>query len=115
MSTKKSKVFNTAVGAFSYTKLSLHYNSYGVKQVSLTSKQTVLMASPEKALSDKIITTTGLFLRSKKQTLAYLIEDLRIEKEDLRPFDIKTMKTWISDSPKSTSIQQLIETIASFH
>ncbi len=115
MSTKKSKVFNTAVGAFRYTKLSLPYYSYGVKQVSLTSKQTVLMASPEKALCDKIITTTGLFLRSKKQTLAYLIEDLRIEKEDLQPFDIKTMKTWISDSPKSTSIHQLIETIASFH
>ena len=40
-------------------------------------------ATPEKALCDKIVMTSGVFLRSVQQTNEFLMEDLRIESEDL--------------------------------
>lgn len=110
---KKSRAFKTAAGNFSYIRLPLPYYSFGFNQVALTEKQTVLLASPEKALCDKIITTSGLLLRSNKQTIEYLTEDLRIEKEQLRNLDFKKMRGWIKQSPKRTSIQMLVKLIAS--
>ena len=88
------------------------YYALGIQQLALTQKQTVLIASPEKALSDKIITTAGIQLRSTKQTMAYLLEDLRIEKDDLKNLNISELKNWLVDCPKQKSIQLLIETIS---
>jgi hypothetical protein len=69
------------------------------------------MGSPEKSLCDKIITTPGLILRSIKQTRAYLMEDLRIEKQALRELDIRSIKDWIKEAPKDTSIAMLYNTL----
>ena len=71
----------------------LPYYSFGIRQVELTKRQTVLMASGEKALCDKIITTSGILLRSVKQTLALLMEDFRIDKEQLRSLDATVIDT----------------------
>jgi len=64
---KKNTKYNTAVGVFSYTSLPFPYYSYGINQIAITAKQTVLLASPEKAICDKIISSAGLFLRSKNK------------------------------------------------
>jgi len=80
------------------------YYSYGINQIALTAKQTVLLASPEKALCDKIITTADLLLRSKKQTLEYLIEDRRIEKERLLTLDYMAIQSWLEESPKNLAL-----------
>ncbi|NLR56985.1 hypothetical protein HGH93_02665 [Chitinophaga polysaccharea] len=45
------------------------------------------MAILEKAVCDKIITTSGVNLRSIKQTRGFLIEDLRIDEEQLEKLD----------------------------
>lgn len=110
---KKATKYQTEEGVFSYTTLPLPYYSYGINQVVLTPKQTVLLASPEKAICDKIISTAGLILRSKMQTVSYLIEDLRIEKERLKRLDTEAMQTWINESPKKSSIEILVKTINS--
>jgi hypothetical protein len=88
------------------------YYTLGIQQLALTEKQTVLIASPEKALVDKIITTAGIQLRSTKQAMAYLVEDLRIEIEELKNLSTSDMKQWLEDCPKQTSIQSLIKTIS---
>lgn len=110
---KKTTKYHTVAGVFSYTYLPLPYYSYGINQIILTAKQTVLLASPEKALCDKVISTAGLLLRSKKQTIEYLTEDLRIEKEQMRTLDYKAMQTWLEESPKKSSINMLVQTIES--
>jgi predicted transcriptional regulator of viral defense system len=107
-----SKKYTTGIGVFSYAHLPMPYYALGVQQLALTEKQTVLIASPEKALSDKIITTAGIQLRSTKQAMAYLVEDLRIESDDLRNLSTSDMKQWFADCPKQKSIQLLIETIS---
>jgi predicted transcriptional regulator of viral defense system len=109
---KLSKKFKTPLGIFSYTHIPLPYYSFGIEQLALTETQTVMIASPEKALSDKIITTAGIQLRSSKQVLTYLEEELRIEKESLRNLNTREMVKWLPDCTKQTSIKILIETIS---
>ena len=113
VTTNPSKIYKTAIGRFSYTHMELPYYSFGIKQVALTKKQTVLMASPEKALCDKIITTSGVLLRSVKQTLALLIEDFRIEKLLLRDLEITTISNWLDAAPKKNSLLVLLKTLKS--
>lgn len=83
VTTKPSKIFRNELGRFSYQKLPLPYYSLGIVHEKVGEKQIVLMASPEKALCDLIILTSGVNLRSKKQTRTFLEEDLRIELEDI--------------------------------
>lgn len=113
ITTNISKTFKTAIGRFSYKYMPLPYYSFGIKQVALTKRQTVLMASMEKALCDKIIITSGVLLRSVKQTLALLMEDFRIDKEQLRSLDTTVISNWLEDAPKENSLRILVKTLQS--
>jgi hypothetical protein len=113
ITTSKSKTYKTDVGRFSYKYMPLPYYSFGIKQIVLTKKQTVLMASQEKALCDKIITTSGVLLRSVKQTLELLMEDFRIDKEMLRNLDATAISGWAKDAPKENSLMMLLKTLKS--
>jgi hypothetical protein len=108
---KNSKNYKTPVGRFTYLHAPLPYYAFGVKRVRLTEKQVVLMASPEKALCDKIVMTSGMFLRSIKQTRDLLTEDLRLDEEQLRSFRIQDIRSWVDQAPKSSSLEMLIKTI----
>jgi predicted transcriptional regulator of viral defense system len=112
MTTKTSKSYKTPLGRFRYFHAPLPYYSFGIKSVELTARQVVLIASPEKALCDKIITTSGILLRSSRQVLEYLIDDLRIDEETLRKLDTGAISTWIKDAPKKRSLSMLVNTIA---
>ena len=107
----KSKTYKTPAGRFSYTRLPLPYYVFGIQRIQLTKTQIVLIASPEKALCDKIITTPGILLRSAKQVKDLLLDDLRIEKEMLRNLNTNEMSKWINDAPKKESFRILIKTL----
>jgi predicted transcriptional regulator of viral defense system len=111
MTTKASRKFSTSIGVYSYTRLPLPYYSYGIQSVEIDKQQRFLVATPGKALFDKIITTAGVNFRSKSSVLTYLENDLRIDIDMLRKLDISAMKSWIPDSPKKESLRLLIETI----
>ena len=108
---KTSKNYKTPIGRFSYYRAPLPYYSFGIKSVQLTPKQVALIATPEKAICDKIITTAGIFLRSRKQVQEYLVDDLRMDEEMLRDLDLEAIDSWISDAPKKGSLSMLVKTI----
>jgi hypothetical protein len=108
---KAKRRFSTPLGVYSYTRLSLPYYSYGIRSVEVDSQHRFLIASPEKALFDKIITTAGIEFRSKTGVLTYLENDLRIDIESLKNLDITGMESWIPTSPKKDSLSMLIKTI----
>ena len=109
---KISKKIMVQNAVYSYTHLPIAYYPVGVQSISLTKTQTVLIASPEKALCDKVITTAGINLRSKQQAMAFLVEDLRIDKDQLRELNTTEMTSWLPVCPKRKSIQLLIETLS---
>jgi hypothetical protein len=71
----------------------------------------VLIATPEKALCDKIIASSGILLRSSKQVMEFLVDDLRIEKDRLLKLNTKKMSEWIKEAPKRSSLEILIKTL----
>lgn len=108
---KPSKKYKTSVGRFGYQNLPTPYYSYGIRMVQLTHKQTALIASPEKAICDKIILTSKINLRSVKQARAFLLEDLRIDENLLRALDVEIITSWLEETPKKSSLKTLILTL----
>jgi hypothetical protein len=111
MSLNSTKTVKNSLGNFEYKKLPFPYYSFGVQRVELIESQFALIASPEKALMDKVIITTGVLFRSMVSAQIYLTENLRIDKEQLRKLDLEKMKTWLPDAPKKESINNLIKAI----
>ena len=108
---KTSKLYKTPVGRFNYRRLKIPYYSYGIKNIEYSPKQTMLIASPEKALCDKVVLTPKINLRSVKQTQDFLMEDLRIDSEILSTLNTKIMELWIKNAPKKSSLEMLIKTL----
>jgi hypothetical protein len=59
-----------------------------------------MVASPEKALCDKIITTSGLLIRSRKAAKEFLLENMRMDEDVLKQLNTKEITSWIKGSPK---------------
>lgn len=111
VSIKTSKTYKTPLGRFSYRQLKTPYYSYGIKNIIHSPKQSMLIASPEKALCDKIVLTYNINLRSIKQTQGFLMEDLRMDSEILSSLDLKLINLWIKDAPKKSSLKMLVKTL----
>ncbi|GLU51464.1 hypothetical protein Dfri01_09250 [Dyadobacter frigoris] len=82
--TKAARCFDTSLGRFTFIHLSLPYYSLGIKSVVLGDRQFALMATPEKAVCDKIVATPGVILRSEISAAGYLLEDLRMDESQLK-------------------------------
>lgn len=108
VTTKTTKTYSTPIGRFSFQHLPLPYYSFGIRMAEITEQQTALLASPEKAICDKIVLTSGVNLRSKSQAYDFLTEDLRIDEEQLQTLNIEAIQSWIEDAPKKNSLQQLV-------
>ncbi len=111
VTTKTSREFTTSIGVFSYTHLPSPYYSLGVRRLSLSDGQHILLATPEKALFDKIVTTKSVILRSRIGVLNYLVEDLRIDEDSLKEMNTNIMQEWLPYSPKEESLSQVIKAI----
>lgn len=111
MTTKAPRKFKTPLGNFTYTRLPLPYYAFGIRSEKLADNQYAMVASPEKALCDKIITTSGLLLRSKKAAKEFLIENMRMDEEVLKQLNIKEMATWIKGSLKEESLSMVVNAI----
>ena len=108
---KATKTYQTPVGRFSYYHVALPWYSFGIRSVSLTGKQVVMMATPEKALCDKIVSTAGVLFRSTKAVHQFLTEDLRMEEEALRQLNTADIRSWLDDAPKKKSLEWLAKTL----
>ncbi len=108
---KTTKTYSTPIGRFSFQHLALPYYSFGIQMADITEQQTALLASPEKAICDKIVLTSGVNLRSKSQAYDFLTEDLRIDEEQLQILNIEAIQSWIEEAPKKNSLQQIVNVI----
>ncbi|WP_246862721.1 hypothetical protein [Pedobacter sp. KBS0701] len=114
MTTKASRKFETQIGLFTYTNLPLPYYAFGLAMINFSKDQIAIVATPEKALCDKIVTAAGINLRSVSSAKDYVFRNLRMEEIDLAKFDILAINSWLEHAPKSTSLEMLtkmIETI----
>jgi predicted transcriptional regulator of viral defense system len=108
---KATRSFSTPLGLYSYTRLQLPYYSYGIRSIEENKDQRFLIASKEKAIFDKIVTTAGVNFRSKASVITYLENDLRMDMEALKTMDVATMESWIPNSPKKETLSMLTKII----
>ena len=66
-----------------------------------------LIASPEKALCDLILSTSGLRIQSQKAMKQYLEEDLRIDIKGVNPLNPSIVEECIPYAYKRNELNQL--------
>lgn len=111
VTTQAPRKFNTPLGTFTYMRLPLPYYAFGIRSEKLADDQYAMVASPEKALCDKIITTSGLLFRSKKAAREFLLENMRMDEEALKQLNTKEMTSWIKGSLKEESLSMVVTVI----
>ena len=106
---KRSKVFNTAIGVFSYKHVDSKLYSLGIDIIN-SNQGNFMMASPLKALCDKIFTLKGVKINSKKAMFEMLNDDLRIDLDELIGLDISLVKQYV-DISKSRRVEFLYKVL----
>ncbi len=102
----RSRRFETPLGLFTYRRLSCRKYSIGIDQRTLKADQHFLIATPAKALADKIWTDHRFTPRKTADFRAYLHEDLRIGFDALSGID-RTLLDLIAQQYGSRKIRLL--------
>jgi hypothetical protein len=110
--TKLRKQYETPVGHFEYVKVPEKYFQIGVNQEIIDNSYSFLIASPEKALCDKIVTTQNIRIQSVKAMNEYLEEDLRFEMSALTSFNIDIIEECLEFGKKKTELTQLLKLLS---
>ncbi|WP_449258708.1 type IV toxin-antitoxin system AbiEi family antitoxin domain-containing protein [Chlorobium limicola] len=111
MTIKRGKVYDLPVGRFSYTHAQLQLYSIGIDRVENPDQTGFLMASPEKALCDKLIFTRNLNVRSQQALHELLFDDLRIDEDALAHFNPEVIRACIAVNVKADMLQALLTLI----
>ena len=109
--TGRSRRFSNATGRYAFIQQPAEYQSVGWCAYEMPDALVYQMASPEKALCDKIVFTPYLNLRYREETLRFLEEDLRIDMERFYKMDAGLLRQCAEVSRKKTMIKQLIKLI----
>ncbi|KAF0217877.1 MAG: hypothetical protein FD174_3140 [Geobacteraceae bacterium] len=83
----RSRIFSTPVGVFTYRMIPLEAFRTGMDRVETADERSFLIAIPEKALADKIVSDRGAGGRTQKELYEYLVQDLRLDQSALRAFN----------------------------
>ncbi len=109
ITTKRAKTFSTSLGNFDYITVPKNYFSIGIRQEIVNDCYAYLIASPEKAICDMIVTTPRLRLQSVKAIQAYLEEDLRIDFSTIESLDTNIIKECIDTGKKKMELIQFLK------
>jgi predicted transcriptional regulator of viral defense system len=114
VSTGRSRRFSTPVGVFTYRMIPLQAYRIGMDRVEIGDGRAFLMATPEKALADKLYDGRGTGIKTQKELTKYLEESLRIDPaalRDLRPTDLHA----IAQGYRSQKIRLLRNLVSRIH
>jgi len=102
----KNRAFSTPVGRFTYWSVPLDAYRVGIDLIQLDARRSFLMATPEKALADKVHCNRGSDIRKAGELEAYLLEELRIDPGELSKLDYERIKE-IAQHRRSRKMQLL--------
>ncbi len=106
VTSKRSRRFDTPLGEFSYRMLSGARYATG-ETIESTAKSPFLIATPEKALIDKVWTDSRFDGRRMTEFEEYLTEDLRIDTETLGKLEHRRLAE-INEAYGSAKIRKLV-------
>ncbi|MEA2092121.1 MAG: hypothetical protein U9O83_07140 [Campylobacterota bacterium] len=107
--TKRSKLFKTDNGIFSFKQIKKELFPIGLTIESIKNGNYII-ASKEKALCDKVYYTKDIQITSKKSMINFLVDDLRIDIDELEDCDMDIFMKYFEIS-RSKKIKYLIEAL----
>ena len=105
----RSKKFENEIGTFIYVSINDKYYSIGINQETVDNKYTFLIASPEKALCDTIMSTPNLYFQSMKAVRTYLEDDIRFDMTAFKSFDKTIVEQCAITGKKQKSLELLLK------
>ncbi|HPQ45444.1 MAG TPA: hypothetical protein PKZ42_14590 [Syntrophales bacterium] len=83
----RARRFSSPFGLFIYSRIPLGAYQIGIDRVALDDDRSFLIATPEKAISDKISNSRGTGIRTQRELETYILDNLRIDSGTLSPLD----------------------------
>lgn len=108
MTIKRGKKYGLPIGRFSYTHSQPKLYAVGIDRVENADKTGFLMASPEKALCDKLIFTRNLNVQSQRALQELLFDDLRIDEDSVARFDPEVIRACMAAGLKTDMLRALL-------
>jgi hypothetical protein len=108
---KRAKCYDTPLGRFTYTHSSKPSYGIGIVSEPLPDGSHFLIASPEKALCDKVVFTRNIYVSSVAAMRIFLNDDLRIDLEDLAEFDLSIISQCCDCGYKTRQLNALHQVI----
>jgi hypothetical protein len=107
--TSRGRVIDNALGRFSYARLPMQVYPCGITQASASAQETFLIASPAKALCDKVLLTPRLRATTRTAMQRFLFQDLRIDADALRGLDLATVRAYAASGSKTAQLRALLQ------
>jgi len=111
VTTKLAKNYDTPFGRFNYIKSPVNLYSVGIDIKENEDGTSYMIATPEKALCDKVLFTKNLGITSIRAMVEYLRDDLRIDLDELKKFDLDTIKQCAGKGYKCKLMEYLYKAI----
>lgn len=110
----RSRRFATPVGLFTYRRIPQDAFAVGMDRVEIEENRAFLMATPEKALADKVYDDRGTGIQTQKELQEYLETNLRIDMALLRQLKPSGLEE-IARSYRSRKIRVLSDLVHAIH
>ena len=107
--TKRSKSFKNDNGTYSFKQIKKELFPIGLT-IESTKNGNYIIASKEKALCDKVYYTKDIQITSKKSMISFLVDDLRIDIDELEDCEMDIFIQYYKVS-KSKKVKFLIEAL----
>jgi len=107
VTSRRGRLFETPLGRFFYLHVPLVWFAIVVRMEAGPEGLSFLMASPAKAICDKLVLTCRLQAVSVKSMRVFLFEDLRLEPEAVRTLDQDVIRDCMSTGQKPRHLQAL--------
>lgn len=113
VTTKRAKHFETPIGNYDYITVPDVYYSIGIRQEIINNEYAYLIASPEKAICDMILSARNFRIQSAKAMQLFLEEDMRIDLSSIEKFDTNIIRNCIEVGIKKNELSNLLKVIES--
>lgn len=111
VTTRRSQVLETGVGRFSYQHLPDLLYPIGLESVALAGGGYALLASPAKALCDRLVLARRLRVHSVKSMQQFLLDDLRFDADEADLLNLDIIRAYQQSGHKTELMTHLHEAI----
>lgn len=111
---RRSRVFANELGRFSYTTMPQQLFPVGIQQVTSSDEVSFLIATPEKAVCDKVLLTRHLRVFSRNSMQRFLFEDLRLDEDALSDMDLRIVMEYVDSGHKPQQMKALLQVLEEY-